>query len=63
MRDYSRNAEGYKDTTAYEAIRRAESPPPAVRKTIGMMLAIARIMGFSVVSHIELEDVNTGRKW
>ena len=63
MHDCSKNAEGYKDTTAYKAIRRTESPPPSVRKTIGMMLAIARIMGFYVVSHIELEDINTGRRW
>lgn len=60
MEELKRNGEGYKDPTAYKAIKNID---PTARKRYRLMGAIFRICelaGYEVVGRITLKDVNTG---
>ena len=64
-RDLKRNAEGYLDLTAYEAIKKADRMNDYERhsKCIGCMLRIAELSGYSVEERIILRDKETGDIW
>ncbi len=64
--DPRKNAEGYPDPTAYEAIKRIEyKDPEASRfyKVIGCVLRILELSGYSLEEKIVLRDKRTGKIW
>lgn len=58
-----KNAEGYPDRTAGEAIREADKPPERVTDCIRRMKTIADWHGFEVCGRIWLKDSKTGREY
>lgn len=65
-KDPRRNASGYLDPTAYEAIEkisRDEREDKRVKKLIATIYSICDLAGFSVETRIVLKDVKTGRIW
>ena len=65
--DPTRNGEGYKDLTAYKAIKRADGiqDPDKMRhsKIIGAILRICELADFQVECKIVLRDKRTGKLW
>ena len=59
--DLRKNAEGYSDPTAYEAIKRADADTARLNKAIDLMYEIAELCGFYVEERIVLRDKRTGR--
>ena len=58
-----KNAEGYIDTTAGKAVRKADRPPKPVMDVIRMVKELAWFCGFEIVGHIHLKDRNTGKEY
>lgn len=67
--DPRKNAEGYPDPTAYEAIQRIEGSvyqnPEKERffKVIGCVLRILELSGYSLEEKLVLRDKRTGKIW
>lgn len=61
MRDESRNAEGYKDLTAYTAIKAVHGAETKAYYCYKTMLSVARLAGMKVAHDIVLID-STGTK-
>lgn len=72
--DLRKNAEGYDDPTAYQAITRAErDKKPNIpytkndldryRKAIRLIFLVCELAGFHVEGRITLQDNKTGRIW
>jgi len=62
LRDEMRNAEGYIDPTAYEAIKNAESKERA-EKIIYVLKYIIKHSSFELVERIHIRDKKTGREY
>jgi hypothetical protein len=64
--DPRKNAEGYPDPTAYEAIKRIEySDPEATHfyRVIGCIRRIVELSGYTLEEKVVLRDVRTGKIW
>lgn len=63
MHDYSRNSEGYKDKTAYGAIRHADRPPDDVYDLIRVLKDVAYLAGYDIFGRVWLRDRESGKEW
>ena len=64
--DPRRNASGYLDLTAYEAIKRADAEAEAeerFKKLLGTMFYICDLAGFHIEERIAIKDLKTGKVW
>ncbi len=64
--DPRRNASGYMDLTAYEAIKAAERDADAearFRKLLGTLFYICDLAGFHIEGRLEIKDKKTGKIW
>lgn len=62
-RELKRNASGYLDLTAYEAIKKADDLDEKHRKVLYTIFFICELAGFRVKGRIVLEDKDSGRIW
>lgn len=58
-----RNREGYKDPTAYEAIKKVDKESERFHKLLGHIFYICDLAGFRIEGHIILTDKETGKVW
>lgn len=58
-----KNAEGYSDPTAYEAIRNVEKEDERFQKLLRMIFDICELSGFHLEERIILRDKRTGKVW
>lgn len=63
MEDLKKNAEGYLDLTAYEAIKKADSDAERFYKLIGCIFRICELSGFHIESRLVVKDLKTGKIW
>lgn len=57
------NAEGYKDPTADNAIKRADKAPERVAELVRVLKATAALAGYDITNRIHLKDQKTGRRY
>ena len=65
-RDPRLNASGYKDLTAYEAIRNVDREAEAekrYKKLLSTIFYICDLAGFHIEGRIEIRDKKTGKVW
>lgn len=62
-RDQRKNAEGYYDPTAYNAIRNIEKEDEKFHKLLHTIFDICELAGFEIEGRIVLIDKNSGRIW
>ena len=62
-RDLRKNAEGYSDPTAYEAIKNIDKEDARFHKLLYTIFYICNIAGFEIEGRIVLVDKKTGRIW
>lgn len=58
-----KNKEGYNDSTAGTAIRRADKQPEEVDWMVKMFREVAEKLGYEIANRIAFRDRHTGRKW
>ena len=61
--DFKRNASGYVDPTAYEAIKNIDAETERFQKLLNTIFAICELAGFHIEERIVLKDKRTGRIW
>lgn len=57
------NPEGYRDQTAYDAIRNAMEEEEKVGLLIKTLKQILRLAGFEPIRRIEIRSIKTGREY
>ena len=57
------NPEGYRDSTAYDAIRNATEEEEKVSILIHVIKTILRLSGFELAKRIEIRSTKTGRTY
>ena len=57
------NSEGYRDPTAYEAIKNITDEADRVTALIHVIKTILRICGFELIRRIEIRSTKTGREY
>lgn len=62
-KDDRKNAEGYLDRTAYEAIKNVEKEEEKFRKLLDTIFAICELAGFHIEERIVIRDKKTGKIW
>lgn len=65
-KDPRRNASGYMDLTAYEAIRNVEREAEAeerFKKLLNTIFYITDLAGFHIEGRITIKDKKTGKVW
>lgn len=62
-KDDRKNAEGYLDKTAYEAIKNVEKEEERFRKLLDTIFAICELAGFHIEERIVIRDKKTGKIW
>lgn len=65
-KDPRRNASGYLDLTAYEAIQNVEHERESeerFRKLLGHIFYVCELAGFHLEERIVVKDVKTGKVW
>lgn len=65
-KDPRRNASGYMDLTAFEAIRNVEREAEAeerFKKLLNTIFYICELAGFRIEGRIVLQDKKTGKVW
>ena len=65
-KDPRRNASGYMDLTAYEAIKNADRDAEAekrYRKLLSTIFYICDLAGFHIEGRITIRDKKTGKVW
>lgn len=60
-RDIRRNASGYVDPTAYEAIKNIEAENERFQKLLNAIFAICELSGYHVEERIVIKDKRTGK--
>lgn len=60
--DLKRNASGYYDPTAYEAIKKVDEDEK-FHKLLHTIFYICKLAGFEIEGRIVLTDIETGRTW
>ena len=58
-----KNAEGYPDPTAYEAVKDADEELMRFRKLMGAIYRICELSDFQLEEHIVVKDKRTGKVW
>lgn len=61
--DLRRNASGYFDSTAYEAIKSADADDERFHKLLNTIFNICELSGFHLEERIVLKDTQTGKIW
>lgn len=62
-RDLRKNAEGYSDPTAYQAMKNIDQEDERFHKLLHTLFYICEIAGFQIEGRIVLVDKKTGRVW
>jgi hypothetical protein len=62
-RELKRNASGYIDPTAYEAIKNVEADTERFQKLLTAIFAICELAGFHIEERIVIRDKRTGKVW
>lgn len=62
-RELRRNAEGYSDPTAYQAIKNIEQEDENFHKLLHTIFNICDLAGFRIEGRIVLVDKVTGKVW
>jgi hypothetical protein len=62
-RDGYYNPEGYRDPTAYDAIRSISDEEEKVAVLIKIIKSILRVSGFEPIRRIEIRSVKSGREY
>ena len=62
-RDGYYNPEGYRDPTAYDAIKNITDEEEKVAALIGIIKSLLRICGFEPIRRIEIRSLKTGREY
>ena len=62
-RELKRNASGYIDPTAYEAIKNVEAENERFQKLLTAIFAICELAGFHIEERIVIRDKRTGKVW
>lgn len=65
-KDPRRNASGYMDLTAYEAIRNIEREAEAeerFKKLLSVIFSICDLAGFRIEGRLTVRDKKTGKVW
>lgn len=57
------NPEGYRDQTAYDAIRNAADEEEKVAVLIKVIKSILRLSGFELINRIEIRSTKTRREY
>lgn len=63
MDDLRKNAEGYSDPTAYEAMKNMEKEDERFHKLLYTIFYLCDLAGFEVEGRIVFVDKKTGRIW
>lgn len=58
-----KNSEGYKDLTAYQAIKNIDKEDEKFQKLLHMIFDICELAGFEIEGRIVLVNKKTGRIW
>lgn len=61
--DLRKNASGYFDPTAYEAIKHVDEEDKRFHELLHTLRYICDVAGFKIEGRIVLTDLNTGRTW
>ena len=61
--DLKRNASGYYDPTAYEAIKKVDEEDEKFHKLLHTIFYMCKLAGFEIEGRIVLTDIETGRTW
>ena len=62
-RDGRYNPEGYKDLTAYDAIKNITDEEEKVSILIHIIKSILRICGFELIRRVEIRSLRSGREY
>lgn len=62
-RNLRKNAEGYSDSTAYEALRNIEKEDERFHRLLHTIFYLCELAGFSIEGRIVLVDKSNGRIW
>lgn len=62
-RDGYYNPEGYRDPTAYDAIRNITDEDEKVSILIGIIKSMLRICGFELIRRVEIRSLKSGREY
>lgn len=57
------NPEGYRDPTAYDAIRSITDEEEKVAMLIGIIKSILRVCGFELIRRVEIRSLKSGREY
>ena len=57
------NPEGYRDPTAYDAIRNITEEEEKVTVLINIIKSLLRITGFELIRRIEIRSLRSGREY
>lgn len=58
-----KNSEGYKDLTAYQAIKNIDKEEEKFQKLLNVIFDICDLAGFKIEGRIVLVNKKTGRIW
>lgn len=61
--DLRRNAEGYYDPTAYEAMKNIERDEERFHKLLDTIFALCELSDFHIEERIVIKDKRTGKVW
>ena len=61
--DYRKNAEGYSDPTACEALRNIEQEEERFHKLLDTIFTLCELSDFHIEERIVIKDKRTGRIW
>lgn len=61
--DLRRNAEGYLDLTAYEAMRNIERDEDRFHKLLDTIFTLCELSDFHIEERIVIKDKRTGKVW
>ena len=62
-KDPRKNASGYLDLTAYDAVKNIEGEQEEVHKVIGCIKRVCELAGIDIEGRITLVNKETGRVW
>lgn len=59
--EFKKNASGYSDPTAYEAVKNIDSDMASFQKLLTAIFAMCDVAGFHIEERIVLRDKKTGK--
>lgn len=62
-REFRRNASGYVDPTAHEAIKNIDAETERLQKLLTAIFAMCDVAGFHIEERLVLKDKRTGKVW